>query len=126
MKKRIYAIVCVLIWLILIAPVLTPYIKTLFIHDAMAIDQVVSIMGNTTDIGSGTVVLQWDMPFGQQFGVSFWPSEGRVFVVGNQYWLSPNNLPWWIVPVAVGCIVTALTMGIYLLLRKRLLSKIVK
>lgn len=124
MKQQTLGIICALVWLILIVFLLGPYFKPLLIHDGMAIEQVVSIMGNTTDIGSGTVLLQWDMPFGQQFGVSFWPSEGRVFVVGNQYWLSPNNLPWWIVPVTVGCIVTALTVGIYLFLRKRLLSKI--
>lgn len=119
MKKRIFAIVCLLIWLILIAPVVTPYIKTLFIHDGMPIEQVVAILGETEDIGSGTIILQWDMPLGQHYGVGFWMSKSGSFEVGNQFWLTPGNIPCWIIPAAMAIVTTALFSCAYFYLRKR-------
>lgn len=133
MKKRIYAIVCVLIWLILIAPVVTPYIKTLFIHDGMMEYKVFDIMDHVWDVkGSSTrvdnhYVTLFDMHMGQKFGVTWQSTGGKESMLVNYFWVTPGNIPVWlfatmavILYTALIALVIAFVVRIYLYFRKNM------
>ena len=114
MKKIIFAIVCVLIWLILIAPVVTPYIKTLFIHDGMMEYKVFDIMDHVWDVKSSSTrvdnhrVTHFEMHMGQKFGVTWQSTGGKESILVNHFWVTPGNIPVWIFSAAAVILYTAL------------------
>lgn len=114
MKKKIFAMVCVLIWLILIAPTVTPYIKTLFIHDGMMEYNVFDIMDHVWDVKSSSTrvdnhhVTLFEMPMGQKFGVTWQSTGGKEWVLINHFWDTPGNIPVWLFAAAAVILHTAL------------------
>ena len=114
MKKKVFAIVCVLIWLILIAPIVTPYIKTLFIHDGMKEYKVFDIMDHVWDLkGSSTrvdnhIVTLYEMPMGQEFGLTWQSTGGKEWVLVNHFWQTPGNIPVWLFAMTAVILYTAL------------------
>lgn len=114
MKKKVFAIVCVLIWLILIAPIVTPYIKTLFIHDGMMeytvfdiMDHIWDIKCNGTRVDNQRVTL-FEMPMGQKFGVTWKSTGGKERVLVNHFWVTPGNIPVWLFAMTSVFLYTAL------------------
>ena len=114
MKKRIFAIVCVLIWLILIAPVVTPYIKTLFIHDGMMEYKVFDIMDHVWDLKSSGSrvddhhVTLFEMPMGQKFGLTWQSTGGKEWLLVNHFGVTPGDIPVWLFATAVTILYTLL------------------
>ena len=114
MKKKVFAIVCVLIWLILIAPIVSPYIKTLFIHDGMTDKQVFDIMDHVWDVDTRFTlvdrnsVVHFQLPLGQVFGLTLQSTLSKDLIVINHFWQAPGNIPVWLFAAAAVILYTAL------------------
>ena len=133
MKKKVFAIVCVFIWLIFIAPVVTPYIKTLYIHDGMTDKQVFDIMEHIWDVdASFTIVVRnsvvhFKMPIGQKFGLTLQPTGGKNSILLNHFWVTPGNIPVWlfamtavILYTALIALIIALVVRVFIFFRKNM------